>query len=240
MYVPSLSTIPKLSYHLETKQLFNLPVPIVSKKEIKTQDKTKECFKIVNDLSTVLKRSEELLAPVKQPQTTENIGGNTQIQSIKPSNFYDSTSDRSSERSASVFTVSRRTSIRPLHGLEKYSGIKCALPSYKSTILNMFKGLEKHNTSIKYQQSKTSTAITNYQTVSNDMNKNKDKSPWRLRFEKFLNHEELAPLTATKEIAASTKTICTEKKSNNILPPSSKKSKQVQYTVTAGTHTKVK
>jgi hypothetical protein len=33
----------------------------------------------------------------------------------------------------------------------------------------------------------------------------KDKSPWRLRFEKFLNHEEPTPISPSIESTTSTK-----------------------------------
>ncbi len=66
---------------------------------------------------------------------------------------------RSSECSISISTVPRRTSIRSLHNAEKYSGIKCALPSFKSTLPNTFKGLEKHCTPIKTQQLNSSNSF---------------------------------------------------------------------------------
>jgi len=36
------------------------------------------------------------------------------------------------------------------------------------------------------------------------MTNRKVKSPWRLRFEKFLNHQELTPLSPTNESVAFT------------------------------------
>jgi len=66
---------------------------------------------------------------------------------------------RSSEYSISVSTIPRRTSIRSLHNVEKYSGIKCALPSFTSTIPSTFKGLEKHYTPIKNKQSNISSSF---------------------------------------------------------------------------------
>jgi hypothetical protein len=66
---------------------------------------------------------------------------------------------RSSECNISVFsTVPRRTSIRSLYNAEKYSGIKCALPSFTPTIPTTFKGLEKHYTPMKNQQSNISSS----------------------------------------------------------------------------------
>ena len=56
---------------------------------------------------------------------------------------------RSSECGTSVSSIPRRTSIRSLNNTEKYSGIKCALPSFTTTLPNTLKGLEKHYTPIK-------------------------------------------------------------------------------------------
>ncbi len=66
---------------------------------------------------------------------------------------------RSSECNLSVSSVPRRTSIRSLHNAEKFSGIKCALPSFTSTLPNTFKGLEKHCTPIKTKSSNSSNSF---------------------------------------------------------------------------------
>jgi hypothetical protein len=67
---------------------------------------------------------------------------------------------RSSECSTrSAASIPRRTSIRSLHNVEKYSGIKCTLPSFTSTIPNTCKGLDKHYTPIKTKQSNISSSF---------------------------------------------------------------------------------
>ena len=67
---------------------------------------------------------------------------------------------RSSECSTSISSLTRRTSIRPTPNTEKYSGIKCTLPSFTSTVPTAFKGLEKHHTPVKNKLSTSSTSTS--------------------------------------------------------------------------------
>jgi hypothetical protein len=46
-----------------------------------------------------------------------------------------------------------------MYNAEKYTGIKCALPTFKSTMPTNLKGLEKHYTPIKMNQSNSSTSF---------------------------------------------------------------------------------
>jgi len=132
--------------------------------------------------------------------------------------LHDSISDRSSECSTiSAASIPRRTSIRSIHNVEKYSGIKCALPSFTPTMPNTFKGLEKHYTPIKTQQSNISTSFINNQITPANTN-GRDKSPWRLRFEKFLNHEEPTPLSPSTESVDSTKAKISSVRKENLTP----------------------
>ena len=125
---------------------------------------------------------------------------------------------RSSECSTSVSSVTRRSSIRPIAKTEKYSGIKCSLPSFTPTVPTAFKGLEKHYTPVRSQltssltsaslmvrrfsSSSSSKSQPNFLFQENQMTpastNGRDKSPWRLRFEKFLNHQEPTPISPTR------------------------------------------
>ena len=124
------------------------------------------------------------------------------------------------ERSDSNLNISQSNiQRRSLRNIEKFSGIKCSLFTGKSTVPNTFKGLEKHrNTPTKTKQANISSSFAvsllilldsiaiyrilkiflDYQLTSATKNE-KVKSPWRLRFEKFLNHQELTPLSQTEE-----------------------------------------
>ena len=56
-------------------------------------------------------------------------------------------------------SIPRPSPIRSFHNVEKYAGIKCALPSFMSTIPNTFKGLEKHNTPMKTKQANVASSL---------------------------------------------------------------------------------
>jgi len=230
--MPPLPTLPKLPSRLQPKRPSLIPTAVKKEKKNDTQlspvPNQNDLKEIVNNLSTIVKRSEELLTPVKQPQITTTVRRTASLHLtkieldrrkfsnsiVKSSNskddsrskLHDSISDRSSECSTrSAASIPRRTSIRSLHNVEKYSGIKCALPSFTPTILKTFKGLEKHYTPIKTTQSNISSSFINNQITPANTN-GRDKSPWRLRFEKFLNHEEPTPLSPSTESITSTKT----------------------------------
>jgi hypothetical protein len=240
--IPPLPALPKLPSRLQSKRPSILPT--ISKKEIKVQENKNDIQsssisnqndleQIVNNLSTIVKQSEKLLTPIKQPQITTTVRRTASLHLtkieldrkkfsnsiIKSSNshyntlekkddhqskLHDSISDRSSEYSTSISSIPRRTSIRSLHNIEKYSGIKCSLPSFTSTIPNTFKGLEKHYTPIKNKQPNISSSFIDNQITPANTN-GRDISPWRLRFEKFLKHEEPTPLSPSTESIASTK-----------------------------------
>lgn len=111
-----------------------------------------------------------------------------------------------------------------LRNIERFSGIKCSLPSGTSTIPNTFKGLEKHKTPTKAKQinaSSSSSSIVRSFVLNIDLETSlffhkqesqttptkisaKAKSPWRLRFEKILKHQELTPLSPANEAVAFT------------------------------------
>ncbi|CAF0871409.1 unnamed protein product [Rotaria sordida] len=242
--IPPLPALPKLPSRLQSKRISILPS--TTKKEIKIQENRNDIQlssiknqndleDIVNNLSTIVKRSEELLTPIKQPQITTTIRRTSSLHLTKieldrrkfsnsivksfnvhcnvsekkedhQSKLHDSISDRLSECNISVSSsIPRRTSIRSLHNVEKYSGIKCALPSFTSTIPNTFKGLEKHYTPMKNKQTNMTSSFTDNQITPADTN-NKDRSPWRLRFEKFLNHEQPTPLSPSIESVVVDKT----------------------------------
>ncbi|CAF1215643.1 unnamed protein product [Rotaria sp. Silwood1] len=242
--IPPLPALPKLPSRLQSKRISLLPP--TSKKEVKLPENRNDIQlssirnqndleDIVNNLSTIVKRSEELLTPIKQPQIATTVRRTSSLHLTKieldrrkfsnsimkpfnshcnisekkddhQSKLHDSISDRSSECSTSVSSsIPRRTSIRSLHNVEKYSGIKCALPSFTSTIPNTFKGLEKHDTPMKNKQTNIASSMTNNQITPANTN-SKDKSPWRLRFEKFINHEEPTPISPSTESVIVNKT----------------------------------
>ncbi len=106
-----------------------------------------------SNLSTIVKRSEELLTPIKSSQmitvrrtSSLHISNQQNLSNsfVKTSNsHYDQLTDSNLDLSR---LNSQRHSIR---NVEKFSGIKCSLPSTKATIPNTFKGLEKHCTPTK-------------------------------------------------------------------------------------------
>jgi len=226
--IPSLPALPKLPARLQLKRPSLLPP--AGKKDTKVQEtkRNSQVFptpsendlkEIVSNLSTIVKRSEELLTPIKQPQITTNVRRTASLHLTKieldrrkfsnsivkssnslekkndgQSKLHDSISDRSSECGTSVSSIPRRTSIRCLNNTEKYSGIKCALPSFATTLPNTLKGLEKHYTPIKTKPLNSSTSFLDNQITPANTN-GREKSPWRLRFEKFLKQEEPTPLS---------------------------------------------
>ncbi|CAF3454651.1 unnamed protein product [Rotaria socialis] len=240
--IPPLPVLPKLPSRLQTKCASILPN--TTKKETKYQENRRDTQlfsikhsndleDIVNNLSTIVKRSEALLTPVK-PQITTTIRRASSLHLTKieldrrkfsssivkssdlhsnfseskddnRAKFHDSISDRSSECSTSVSnTIPRRTSIRSLYNVEKYSGIKCALPSFTPTMPHTFQRLEKHYTPMKKKQANTTTSIVHNQITPAKTN-SRDTSPWRLRFEKFLKHEEPTPISPSAESVVSNK-----------------------------------
>jgi len=126
-----------------------------------------------------------------------NKGENLSNSFVKTSNSHHDKL-RDSNLDISRLNIQRRS----IHNIEKFSGIKCSLPSGRSTIPNTFKGLEKHTTTpTKTKQTNiSSTLIDN--PITPRITNEKVKSPWRLRFEKFLNHQELTPLSPTNQSIA--------------------------------------
>lgn len=229
--VPPLPVLPKLPSRLQTKRTSILPSTTKTNNDsqISSAPNHNELDDIVNNLSTIVKKSEQLLTPVKPTLVSTSIRRTASLHLTKVeldrrksthplvksslshhqtleksydqrSKLHDSMSDRSSECSTSVSSLTRRTSIRPTAKTEKYSGIKCTLPSFTSTVPTAFKGLEKHYTPVKNKlsTSSTSTSLMDHQITPANTN-GRDKSPWRLRFEKFLNHQELTPLSPTRD-----------------------------------------
>jgi len=189
-----LPTLPKVPSRLQPKR------PIIPSKSssVPNQDDLDD---IVNNLSTIVKRSEQLLTPDKSSHLTTTVRRTSSLHInnrenlsnsfVKTSNsHHDTLTD--SNLDISRLNIQRRS----IRNIEKFSGIKCSLPSGISTIPNTFKGLEKHYTPTKMSSTLIDNQIT--PTVTNG----KVKSPWRLRFEKFLNHQELTPLSPTDESIA--------------------------------------
>lgn len=217
--IAPLPALPKPPSRLQSKRTSILPNPI--KKETHTHLSStaneNELQEIVSNLTTIVKRSEELLTPIKHPQVSATVRRTASLHltkteldrqkfsNVSQSKLHDSISDRSSECGASISSIPRRTSIRSMHNAEKYSGIKCALPSFKATVPSTFKGLEKHCTPTKINQSISSTSLFENEVTPANTSK-REKSPWRMRFEKFLKHEQMTPLSPAIESVDSTKT----------------------------------
>lgn len=227
--MPPLPALPKLPSRLQTKRTSVVPshppsstITTAKKKDLQLSSPPSrdELDDIVNNLSTIVKKSEQLLTPVKPTLVSTGIRRTASLHLtkveldrrksthplVKSSTLHnqtlekhDSMSDRSSECSTSVSSVTRRSSIRPIAKTEKYSGIKCSLPSFTPTVPTAFKGLEKHYTPVRSQltSSLTSASLMENQMTPASTN-GRDKSPWRLRFEKFLNHQEPTPISPTR------------------------------------------
>ena len=129
-------------------------------------------FLLLRNLTTLVKRSEQFLTPVKPSQVTATVRRTSSLHltkteldrrqkfsNLSQSKLHDSISVSSNECGASISSVPRRTSIRSMHNAEKYSGIKCALPSFKATVPTTCRGLEKHYTPTKVNQSTSSTSL---------------------------------------------------------------------------------
>ncbi|CAF3684093.1 unnamed protein product [Rotaria sordida] len=205
---PSLSCLPKLPPRPSSKPpTFPSNISKIERKvqlsSIPNQDDLDE---IVNNLSTIVERSEQSLTPTKSSHTTTNVRRTASLHINNQRNF-SNTFIKISNSHHEILTNSNldlsRLNIQrhSLHKIEKFSGIKCSLPSGTSTIPNTFKGLEKHTTPTKIKQMNISLSLIDNQ-ITPTMTNGKVKSPWRLRFEKFLNHEELTPLSPTNDLIA--------------------------------------
>lgn len=169
------------------------------------------------NISTIVKRSEQLLTPTKSSHSITvrrtsslhiNNRENLSNSFVKTSNsHHDTLTDSNLDLSR---LNNQRRSIR---NLERFSGIKCSLPSGTSTLPSTCKSFDKHCTPIKTKQTDTSLSSIN-NPITPKITNEKVKSPWRLRFEKFLNHQELTPLSPTDpSIAFTTAKVRTEKTS---------------------------
>jgi hypothetical protein len=202
---PSLPTLPKFSSRLQTKRS-----TVPSKTEIQIQlssiPNQEDLDDIVNNLSTIVKQSEQLLTPDKSSHTTATVRRTSSLHITNRQNLSNSFVKTSNSHydtfTDSNLDISRlNTQRRSIRNVEKFSGIKCSLPTGRSTIPHAFKGLDKHRTPTKPKQANNSSSSIDHQitpTVTND----KVKSPWRLRFEKFVNHQDLTPLSPTNESIA--------------------------------------
>ncbi|CAF0788378.1 unnamed protein product [Rotaria sp. Silwood1] len=202
---PSLPCLPKLPPRLPSKPP-TVPSNIsktVRKVELSSIPNQDDLDEIVNNLSTIAKRSEKSLTPIKSSHTTTNVRRTASLHinhQRNLSNSFVKTSNSHHEIITDSNLDQSRLNIQrhSLRNIEKFSGIKCSLPTGTSTIPNTFKGLEKHTTPTKTKQMNTSSSLIDNQ-ITPTMTNGKVKSPWRLRFEKFLNHQELTPLSPANE-----------------------------------------
>lgn len=138
---------------------------ILFSKEFKFQKKNKQIILIYyfSNLSTIVKRSEQILTPKKSSNLTTvrrtsslhiNNRENLSNSFVKTSNSHHDTLTDSN------LDLSRlNTQRRSIRNIEKFSGIKCSLPSGTSTLPTTFKGFDKHCTPIKTKPTDTSSFI---------------------------------------------------------------------------------
>ncbi|CAF1017871.1 unnamed protein product [Adineta ricciae] len=198
---PPLPTLPKVPTRLQHKQSSvnstttkpDVKIPLTT---IPNQD---DLDMIVNNLSTIVKRSEQLLTPDKPTHINATV---RRTSSLHMTNRHDlsmslvkTSNSHHDQLTQSNLDLSRQPSQRrSLRNAEKFSGIKCALPSGTATMPTTCKNFEKHRTPTRTKQVDMSMSmISNHMTPTNT--DGRSKSPWRLRFEKFLNHQELTPLS---------------------------------------------
>ncbi|CAF4178647.1 unnamed protein product [Rotaria socialis] len=205
---PSLSSLPESKSRLQSKPP---TVPSnTSKTEIKMQlssiPSRKDLDDIVDNLTTVVKRSQQISTPIKCSHVSRNVRRTTSLHIANRQNlsnsFVKASNSHHETLTDSNLDISRLNASRhSLRNLERFSGIKCSLPSATPTVPNTFKGLEKHTTPTKTKQINMSiSSIDN--PITPTATNGKVKSPWRLRFEKFLNHQELSPLSSPNETIA--------------------------------------
>ncbi|CAF0916639.1 unnamed protein product [Didymodactylos carnosus] len=189
-------------------------LPRNTEKQIATGLSTKdECTHITNNLQSIVKRSEKrLLTPVhcsiveqssnnfrrtkslRVPKA--NIDRRSNVQpSLSNNKIHDfdnkSISDRSSEHSSSGTALQRRSSVRNISSIDKFSGIRCYL----------------QNSSTKIQACKLFVydVISNDRmlTIKNNIKDSTNHSPWRERFQMFLSNvspnEPIANKNSNKE-----------------------------------------
>ncbi|CAF1083604.1 unnamed protein product [Adineta steineri] len=203
---PPLPTLPKLPSRLQSK--YSTVSSNTSKSDVKVQlsaiPNQDDLNVIVNNLSTIVKRSEKLLTPDKPSQLAATIRRTSSLHITNRQNlsnsFVKTSNSHHDTLTESNLDISRSNiQRRSLRHVEKFAGIKCHLPSATLTIPHTFKGLEKHGTPTKPKQ--TNISLCNNQITPTASNE-KVKSPWRLRFEKFLNHQELTPISPANESIA--------------------------------------
>jgi len=154
---------------------------------------------IVNNLSSIVKKSELTLTPKESSSNlrrTSSLHINNR-EDLSKSFVKNSTSHHETLANSTLDLSRLNTQRRSLRNVEKFSGIKCSLPTGTSTLPNTCKVFDKHTTPNRNSSSTINNPVT--PTVET---KGKTKSPWRLRFEKFLNHQELTPISPTDESLA--------------------------------------
>ncbi|UJR16134.1 hypothetical protein I4U23_003045 [Adineta vaga] len=207
---PPLPTLPKLPPRLPSKQSIvnsttNKTEVKLSLSSIPNQD---DLHMIVNNLSTIVKRSERLLTPDKASHINATVRRTSSLhitnrQDLSMSFVKTSNSHHDQLTQSNLDLSHVPTQRRSLRNAEKFSGIKCALPSGTVTMPTTCKNFEKHRTPTRPKQvDMSSSMMSNHMTPTNT--DGKSKSPWRLRFEKFLNHQELTPLSPSNESIAFT------------------------------------
>jgi len=114
-------------------------------------------FFFFSNLSTIVKRSEQFLTPTITVRRTSSLHINNRE---NLSNSFIKTSNSHQDKLIDSNLDISRLNIqrRSIRHVEKFSGIKCSLPSGTSTIPNTFKGLQKHCTPTKNQQTNISSS----------------------------------------------------------------------------------
>lgn len=118
-----------------------------------------------SNLSTIVQRSQKVLTPIKSSDVSINVRRTTSLYITNRRNSSKPVVKQSNSHHETLIEsnldMSRLNAQRhSLRNLEKFAGIKCALPSGTSTVPNTFKGLEKHTTPTHPKQMNTSTILT--------------------------------------------------------------------------------
>lgn len=197
--VPVLTKLPP---RLQSKRSI-VPAKVEKKLNTSCVPNREDLEDIVNNLSSIVKKSELSLTP-KESSTNLRRTSSLHISNGEDlsKSFFKSSNSHHETLTNSTLDLSRlNTQRRSLRNVEKFSGIKCSLPTGSSTLPNTCKVFDKHTTPNKNRQMNSSSSSIN-NPITPTETKGKTKSPWRLRFEKFVNHQELTPITPTDESLA--------------------------------------
>lgn len=118
-----------------------------------------EIFRFCSDLSSIVRQSELSLTPKKSTTVRRTSSLHITNRENLSKSFVKTSNSHHETLTNSNLDLSRLNSQRrSIRNVEKFSGIKCSLPSGTSTIPSTFKGLEKHSTPTKIRQTNNSAS----------------------------------------------------------------------------------